>query len=91
MHSHLNIQIKAKDGQLHDLTLADDASISVVDQNPLFHESEMFTYLVSMPLEGNRAIVQNIDDAYSDLRRYHWSIFRQESSWTVCRSAVEHS
>lgn len=68
MHSHLNIQIKTKDGQLHDLTLADDASISVVDQNPLFHESEMFTYPVSMPLEGNRAIVQNIDDAYSDLR-----------------------
>ena len=68
MHSHLNIQVQTKDGVLHDLTLKENASISVEDQNPLFHESEMFTYPVEMPLDGNRAVVKNIEDAYSDLR-----------------------
>lgn len=68
MHDHLNIKIKGKDSKLHDLALAQDASISVEDQNPLFHESVMFTYPVEIPIEGNRSLLYNIDDPISDLR-----------------------
>lgn len=69
MHSHLNIKIKGKDdGKLHNLALGDDFSISIDDQNPLFHDTEMFTYPVEMPLEGNRPLLFNIDDPISDLR-----------------------
>lgn len=50
------------------MTLSDDFSISVELSNPLFNDTEMFSYPVSLPLEGNRHFLKNIDDINSDLR-----------------------
>ncbi len=50
------------------MTLNDDFSISVELSNPLFNDTEMFSYPVSLPLEGNRHFLKNIDDINSDLR-----------------------
>lgn len=50
------------------LTLEDDFSISVELSNPLFNDSEIFSYPVSVPLEGNRHILKNVDDINSDIR-----------------------
>ena len=50
------------------LTLGDDFSISVELSNPLFNDNDIFSYPVSVPLEGNRHILKNIDDINSDLR-----------------------
>lgn len=50
------------------LTLGDDFSISVELSNPLFNDNDVFSYPVSVPLEGNRHILKNIDDINSDIR-----------------------
>ncbi len=50
------------------LTLTDDFSISVELQNPLFNDAEMFSYPVSLPLDGNRHFLKNPDDINSDIR-----------------------
>ncbi len=50
------------------LTLNDDFSISIEMSNPLFNDSEMFSYPVNVPLDGNRHVLKNIDDFHSDLR-----------------------
>ena len=50
------------------MTLADDFSISVELQNPLFNDTEMFSYPVSLPLDGNRHFLKNPDDINSDIR-----------------------
>lgn len=50
------------------LTLEDGFSISVELSNPLFNDNEVFSYPVSVPLEGNRHILKNIDDINSDIR-----------------------
>lgn len=50
------------------LTLKDDFSISIEMQNPLFNETEMFSYPVSVPLDGNRHFLKNVDDVNSGLR-----------------------
>ena len=50
------------------MTLADDFSISVELQNPLFNDAEMFSYPVSLPLDGNRHFLKNPDDINSDIR-----------------------
>ena len=50
------------------MTLTDDFSIDVELQNPLFNDTEMFSYPVSLPLDGNRHFLKNPDDINSDIR-----------------------
>lgn len=50
------------------MVLTDDFSISVELQNPLFNDAEMFSYPVSLPLDGNRHFLKNPDDINSDIR-----------------------
>lgn len=50
------------------MALNDDFSISVEMSNPLFNDTEMFSYPVSLPLDGNRHVLKNVDDINSDLR-----------------------
>lgn len=50
------------------LTLTDDFSISVDFNNPLFNSTEMFSYPVEIPLEGNRHFLKNVDDQNSNIR-----------------------
>ena len=50
------------------MALPDDFSISVDLQNPLFNDTEMFSYPIELPLEGNRHFLKNLDDINSDLR-----------------------
>lgn len=57
MNSHIAITAKGKP-----LSLPEDFSIDIDDQNPLFNDTEMFSYPVQMPLEGNRFLLGNIDD-----------------------------
>lgn len=66
MNSHLRIQLSGKD-----LRLPSDASIDIEEKNPLFNDTEMFSYPVSIPLEGNRSVVKNVDDINSDARVNH--------------------
>lgn len=50
------------------LALKEDASISIELSNPLFNETEMFSYPVELPIEGNRHFLKNVDDVSSDIR-----------------------
>ena len=50
------------------MALPNDFSISVDLQNPLFNDTEMFSYPIELPLEGNRHFLKNLDDINSDLR-----------------------
>lgn len=50
------------------LALTDDFSISVDFNNPLFNSTEMFSYPIEIPLEGNRHFLKNIDDQNSNIR-----------------------
>lgn len=50
------------------MALNDDFSISVELSNPLFNDTEMFSYPVALPLDGNRHFLKNMDDTNSDLR-----------------------
>lgn len=61
MNSHLSIKC-VRDGKSYPLTLPEDFSIDIDDQNPMFNDNEMFSYPVQMPLEGNRFLLGNIDD-----------------------------
>ncbi len=61
MNSHIAITA-LKNGKQQPLTLPDDFSIDIDDQNPLFNDNEMFSYPVRMPMEGNRFLLGNIDD-----------------------------
>lgn len=63
MNSKLTILANGKP-----MTLADDFSISVELSNPLFNDTEMFSYPVALPLEGNLHFLKNMDDINSDLR-----------------------
>lgn len=63
MKSHIAIKAKGKE-----IVLPEDFSIDIDDQNPLFNETEMFSYPVPIPMEGNRFLVQNMDSPISDLR-----------------------
>lgn len=63
MHSHLDIKIKGKS-----LTLPDDFSISIEERSPIFYDTEMFSYPVPIPLEGNRDVVKNIEVPQADIR-----------------------
>lgn len=50
------------------LSLSDDFSIDIELRNPLFNDTEMFSYPVSLPIEGNRHFLKNIDDVNADIR-----------------------
>lgn len=50
------------------MTLPDDFSISIDFQNPLFNDTEMFSYPIELPIDGNRHFLKNVDDVNSDLR-----------------------
>ena len=50
------------------LALKEDASISIELKNPLFNDTEMFSYPVDLPIEGNRHVLKNVDDVSSDIR-----------------------
>lgn len=63
MHSHLDIELRNTP-----LVLPDDFSISIEERNPLFYNTEMFSYPVPIPLKGNRSIVKNIEDPAADIR-----------------------
>lgn len=63
MHSHLAIKV---DG--HELALKPDLTIDIEDKNPLFNDTEMFSYPFEMPFDGNRVLLKNMDDPDSDLR-----------------------
>ena len=63
MKSHVTIKAKKKT-----LVLPDDFSLDIDDQNPLFNETEMFSYPVNIPLTGNRFLVGNVDSEVSDIR-----------------------
>ena len=63
MNSHLTILINDKP-----MALPDDFSIDIEDKNPVFNDTEMFSYPFSIPLEGNRWLVKNIDDIRASVR-----------------------
>ena len=63
MHSHVDIKIDKKS-----LSLPDGFNLSITDQNPLFNENTMYSFPVAIPIEGNRHLLQNIDDKDSTLR-----------------------
>ena len=63
MNSHLTILINDKP-----MALPDDFSIDIEDKNPVFNDTEMFSYPFSVPLEGNRWLVKNIDDIRAAVR-----------------------
>lgn len=50
------------------LALKEDASISIELSNPLFNDTEMFSYPLELPIEGNRHFLKNVDDVSSDIR-----------------------
>lgn len=63
MNSHLSIFINDKP-----VVLKDDFSIDIEDQNPIFNDMEMFSYPFNIPIDGNRWLVENIDDMHAAIR-----------------------
>ena len=63
MNSHLSVTVDGKQ-----LVLPKDFSIDIEDQNPMFNNTEMFSYPVKIPLKGNGSVLQNVGDINSDLR-----------------------
>lgn len=63
MNSHIAILAGGKP-----LTLPQDFSISVEMNNPLFHDSDLFSYPVELPVEGNRHLLKDVDDVAADMR-----------------------
>lgn len=50
------------------LALNDDFSLNIELNNPVFNDTEMFSYPVLLPLDGNRHLLKNMDDTQSDVR-----------------------
>lgn len=63
MNSHIAILAGGKP-----MTLPQDFSISVEMNNPLFHDSDLFSYPVELPVEGNRHLLKDVDDVAADMR-----------------------
>lgn len=63
MNSHLSILINDKP-----VALPDDFSIDIEDQNPVFNDTEMFSYPFSIPLDGNRWLVKNNEDVHAAMK-----------------------
>lgn len=62
-NEHLALKIR---GQY--ATLPEDFSIDVEDVNPIFNDYESYTFDASLPIDGNRNIVKDIDNIRSDKR-----------------------
>ena len=63
MKSHLAIV-----GKSGNLALKPDASITVIEKNPMFNNVEMHSYPFELPFEQNRHLIKNMDDVNSTLR-----------------------
>lgn len=63
MNNHLAIQVNGKY-----LTVNDDFAIDIEDVNPYFDDSESFSYETQIPINGNRHLLQNVDDVQTDMR-----------------------
>lgn len=63
MKSHIAILAGGKP-----MTLPQDFSISVEMNSPLFHDSDLFSYPVELPVEGNRHVLKDVDDVAADMR-----------------------
>lgn len=63
MKSHLTILVDDKP-----TAQASDFSIDIEDQNPVFNDTEMFSYPFSLPLDGNRWLLKNIEDPRASIR-----------------------
>ena len=59
------LSIKAKN---RDRALRQDQSIDIELSNPMFNNTEMFSYPVELPFDGNRDLVKNVEDSNADLR-----------------------
>ena len=63
MTSHLVVKY---DGE--EMALSPDASVDIEDKNPLFHDTELFSYPMALPLEQNRHVLGNVDDVNAERR-----------------------
>jgi len=63
MKSHLTILIDDKPA-----AQSSDFSIDIEDQNPVFNDTEMFSYPFTLPLNGNRWLLKNIEDPRASIR-----------------------
>ena len=63
MNNHLTIEVNGKP-----LALGEDFSIDLDFQNPMFNDTESYSYPAEIPLDGNRHLVQNMEDKRSTLR-----------------------
>ena len=63
MHSHLAII-----GKSGPLALKPDSTVTIVEKNPMFNDVEMFSHTFSLPLDGNRHLVQNLENVNSGMR-----------------------
>nr|DAG55196.1 MAG TPA: hypothetical protein [Caudoviricetes sp.] len=50
------------------LAIKEDTSISIELKSPLFNDTEMFSFPIELPIEGNRHVLKNVDDVSSDIR-----------------------
>ena len=50
------------------MTLPQDQSFDIEEQNPMFHDTEMKSYPAQLPFDHNRHTFKNIDDVNSTLR-----------------------
>lgn len=62
-NEHLALKIRGEYA-----VLPEDFSIDVEDVNPIFNDYESYTFDASLPIEGNRHIVKDIDNVRSDKR-----------------------
>ena len=63
MKSHIAIKAKGKS-----LTQREDASLSIEFQNPMWNDTEIFSYPLALPFEGNHHFFKNVENASSDIR-----------------------
>lgn len=63
MNSHLSIFSRETP-----LALPNDFALQITDQNPLFHDDEMYSLNIQVPLEGNRHVFKNVDARDAEAR-----------------------
>lgn len=63
MHSNLDIQVNSQS-----MVLPNGFSLNITEENPIFHDVEMHSDPVQVPIEGNRHVFKNVDNPQSDLR-----------------------
>ena len=56
MHSHIALKLNGKE-----TAMSHDASISIVDENPIFNNTELYTLPFQLPFDGNRQTLEIID------------------------------